>query len=160
MKITLELNRRHLLRGLLAIIFLWAALSKLANPQDFFSHLVAYQLPLPAGLLRLTAVVLPWLELCCGLALLSGVWLRAALAWTVLLCGVFVLATGQAWGRGLEISCGCLNLDWLGLGGDPKGAGVHWLQSPGFAFVRASLLGIVAVYLFRGPVRTENPATD
>ena len=159
MKITLELNRRHLLRWLLAIIFLWAALSKLANPQDFFSHLVAYQLPLPVGLLRLTAVALPWLELCCGLALLSGVWLRAALAWTVLLCGVFVLATGQAWGRGLEISCGCLNLDWLGLGGDSK-ASVHWLQSAGFAFIRAALLGIVAVYLLRGQARTETPGSD
>lgn len=154
MKITLELNRRHVLRWLLAIIFLWATLSKLANPQDFFSHLVAYQLPLPAGLLRLTAVVLPWLELFCGLALLSGLWLRAALTWTVLLCGIFVLATGQAWGRGLEISCGCLNLDWLGLGGDPK-AGVHWLQSASFAFIRATLLGVAAAYLLRDQIRTE-----
>ena len=47
--------------------------------------------------------------------------------------------------RGLEISCGCFNLDFLGLGTDE----MKLFQSVGFAFFRAILLLAAACYLFR-----------
>jgi len=149
MKITIDLNLRNVVRCLLGIIFVWAAVSKLANLQDFYVSLVAYRLPLPHYLLRLTAISLPWLELFCGLMLLVQCWYRVALIWVVVLCAIFLLCTGQAWGRGLEISCGCLNLDFIGLGGAAKSSAALFLESVKFAFFRAALLLAAGLYLLR-----------
>jgi uncharacterized membrane protein YphA (DoxX/SURF4 family) len=103
-----------LLRWLFGVLLLWAAFSKLANLQAFYGSLLAYQLPLPDLLLRVGAVVLPWLELFCGLHLLVGIWVQAALGWALVLFAIFLVVTEQAWARGLDISCGCFNLQWFG----------------------------------------------
>jgi uncharacterized membrane protein YphA (DoxX/SURF4 family) len=145
--VNFEINLRSSLRWMLGLLFLWAALSKIANLQDFYSSLVAYQLPLPAVYLRLAATTLPWLEFFCGLMLLSGFWLQTATLWALVLCVVFAVATGQAWARSLPISCGCFNLDFLGAAG--KSSMVALLESVGFAFVRSLLLVAACVYLLR-----------
>jgi putative oxidoreductase len=155
--VTVDLNLRNILRWVLGAIFIWAALSKLANLQDFYTSLVAYQLALPALLLRLIAITVPWLEFFCGLMLLSRFWLRAAMLWTLVLCVVFAIVTGQAWARGLQISCGCLNLDFLGLAAGSKS--LRLLESVGFAFVRSLLLVTAMVYLLRGGSKPANPPT-
>jgi len=143
MKVALEFDLKGLLRGLLAILLMWAALGKIANLQDFHANLAAYQLPLPESLLRLAVTVVPWLEFLCAVLLVTGGLRHAALLMTTLLCTVFVLATGQAWARGLQISCGCFKLDFLG-----DGAAKHALESQ-FAFGRALLLLAAALYLSR-----------
>ena len=61
---------------------LWAAVSKLANLTGFLGAIYAYDLPLPRGFLKLIAVILPWVELLCGLSLVSRVWTDSALAMT------------------------------------------------------------------------------
>ncbi len=147
MKVAFTLTWAIALRWLLGLVLLWAALGKLANVQEFYAALLAYQLPLPSPLLKTTAVVLPWLELLCGLMLLANVRTTAALAWAVLLFAVFAASTGQAWLRGLPIACGCLDLRLLGIARD--GALGVWLESAKFAFVRAALLAIFAVFLLR-----------
>jgi putative oxidoreductase len=136
-------------RWLVGLLLVWAAVSKLANLQDFYGGLLAYRLPLPDFFLRAVAACLPWLELLCGLMLLAQVRTEAGLVWALLLFSIFVLATGQAWVRGLDISCGCFNLQWLGLG-ENEGIG-RFLHSVQFAFFRALLLTVGAVYLLRGP---------
>ena len=72
MKVTLDFDLKTAVRWLLAVLLVWAALSKIANLNEFHASIVAYQLPLPNGLLRLTAMVLPWLELLCGILLVVG----------------------------------------------------------------------------------------
>jgi uncharacterized membrane protein YphA (DoxX/SURF4 family) len=144
MKVTIELDFSRLVRWLLAAVLLLASVSKLANPQEFYASLVAYQLPLALPMVRLVAIVLPWLELLCGVLLLAGGTRQAAQAWTVVLFTSFVLATGQAWARGLNISCGCFHLDFLANPGLVK-----FLDSIPFAFFRAALLLVGAIYLFR-----------
>jgi putative oxidoreductase len=128
------------LRWIFGLILIWAAVSKLGNLHDFYVSLLAYQLPLPKLMLQSTAVVLPWLELFCGLHLIVGFWLRPALAWTLILFTIFLLATGQAWARGLDISCGCFN---LGSSSFAKN-----FESVGFAFARSIVLMLGALYLF------------
>jgi len=147
LKITFEINLKVAVRWLLGVLLVWAALSKLANLQDFYGGLLAYHLPLPDFFLRAVAACLPWLELLCGLMLLSQVRSEAALVWALLLFSIFVLATGQAWARGLDISCGCFNLQLLGLG-ENEGVG-RFLHSVQFAFFRALLLAAGAIYLLR-----------
>ena len=143
---------QRLLVGLLGVLMLWAAISKLANPTDFLGSIYAYQLPLPKGLLQATAVVLPWLELLCGLLLVAGLWVETALILITGLLAVFVLATGQAWMRGLEIGCGCFSLKILGLSGDLSGV-ERFLESVAFAFFRNLALLTLAAFLLRKTLR-------
>lgn len=136
-----------LLRWLLGALMLWAAVSKLAQPTEFLGSIYAYDLPLPRSWLQLVAVVLPWLELLCGLLLMANVWSETALATIIALLAVFVLATGQAWSRGLDISCGCFNLEIFGADGSARL--VKFIESAAFAFFRNLVLVIVAWLLLR-----------
>jgi hypothetical protein len=65
---------------------------------------------------------------------------------------LFVLATGQAWARGLDIACGCFDLTVLGL---PKNVPsvAHFLESVAFAFFRNLVLTALAVFLLRKELR-------
>lgn len=155
MKLTVEIDGRTALRWVLGALLVWASLSKIASPVEFHGDLMAYKLPLPDVLLRFTAMVLPWLELLCGVLMIAGTARRAAVLWAMVLFAVFVLATGQAWARGLEISCGCFKLDFLGVG-----ALVKFLESVQFAFFRALLLLAGAIYVLRGPRSTPDAARD
>jgi putative oxidoreductase len=151
MSIQLTWNGRLVVRWILGTILVWAAVSKLANLQEFYGSLVAYRMPIGTGLLRAIAMFLPWLELLCGLALLGNIWTEAALGWAVTLFAIFTLATGQAWMRGLEISCGCLQLSVIGLGGLTETGFGKFLESVAFAFFRALVLGLGGLYLLRAP---------
>jgi len=152
MRVELEFDAQAVLRWLLAVLLVWAALGKIANLQEFHTAVAAYQLTLPGVWQRLAVMVVPWLELLCGIMLIAGTLRRAALLCTVALCAVFVLATGQAWVRGLEISCGCFKLDFLG-----EGVVKQALESVQFAFGRAVLLLAAAVWLFRSRQVSTDP---
>ncbi len=145
------------LRWLLGVLLLWAAVSKLANPTEFLGAIYAYQLPLPRTLLQAAAVVLPWVELLCGLLLLAGYWRQTALLTVTGLMVLFVIATGQAWGRGLDIACGCFNLKIFGLNENAPGL-VRFLESVAFAFFRNLLLAGLAGFLLRRSLRRSDAA--
>jgi hypothetical protein len=148
----MEINGRLLLQWALGLLLLWAALSKIGNPQEFFGQVMAYRLPLPVILSRAAAIVLPWLELLCGLSLLANWKTGGALAWATFLFGIFALATAQAWWRGLHIDCGCFDFRLVGL--DPHGEMARLFQSIGLACLRALVLMACAVYLFRPQVKS------
>jgi putative oxidoreductase len=156
-KVTFDLNFKSALRWLLVVLLIWAALSKIADLHEFHAGLLSYQLPLPDVLLQFTAIVLPWLEFICGALLIIGGARRAALLWAAGLFAVFVLATGQAWVRGLDIYCGCFNLAFLGLD-EHGGSGLAKLmESVSFAFFRALLLLAGATYLLRTLQKRPQP---
>jgi putative oxidoreductase len=139
---------RPIFRWVLGLLLLWAAVSKLANPTEFLGSLYAYKLPLPKPALQMVAVILPWVELLCGLLLVVNFWSESALACTAGLFVVFLLATGQAWARQLNISCGCFDLKVFGLHeSHPKL--VKFLESPGFAFCRNLALISLTIFLLR-----------
>ena len=135
------------LRWVLGLLLLWAALSKLANLNEFYGNVLAYRLPLPDLFQRLVAVTLPWLELLCGLMLIANLWIRPGLAWAIILFACFAVITAEAWARGLDISCGCFKLSMLGFGHGPT-AVQKVFESVGFTFFRALLLTLAALYLF------------
>ncbi len=127
------------LRWLLGIVFIWAALGKMVGPQDFLANLFEYRLPLPEFSLRFAAVTLPWLELVFGLSLLTGFWPESTLGVILMLMMVFLIATGQAWVRGLEIDCGCFGT------AIEKNTFVGSVQ---FAFFRNLVLAAISLFLF------------
>lgn len=155
MKTSSVRNRQRGWHALLGGLLLWAAVSKLANPTEFLGAIYAYELPLPRSLLQTAAVVLPWIELLCGLLLLAGFWTAPALLLVTGLMGCFVVATGLAWARGLDISCGCFNLKILGLTERAPGF-VRLVESVSFAFFRNLLLAALAGWLLR---QTRRPPT-
>lgn len=124
-------------------VLLWAGLSKAANGVAFLAALNAYELPLPRVALAAVAIALPWIELLCGLSLVTRTRVAPALLLSLLLTFGFCVATGQAVLRGLDISCGCFDLDFLSATPWPQAQKI--LESVGAALIRnlAMLAGIV-----------------
>jgi uncharacterized membrane protein YphA (DoxX/SURF4 family) len=95
-----------LLRLALAAVFLWAGYGKAMDPHGFGVEIARYRM-VPHDLLNAMAIMLPWIELVCGVTLVLGLWVRAG----ALTCGgmlvVFIIAIVLALKRGLDISCGC-----------------------------------------------------
>jgi uncharacterized membrane protein YphA (DoxX/SURF4 family) len=136
----------------LGALFVYASLDKIASPQKFAKIVYHYGLVGPSTTLgytpaNLVAVVLPWLELLCGLLLITGVWRREAAALTALMLCVFIGAVGWALAQGIDIeNCGCFSVS-----GEGRAAGVKLILGD---------LGLLlaALYLAVLPPRRQDPA--
>ena len=99
-----------LARIAVAAIFLGACLAKIRDPELFALAVNRYRI-LPGEFVNLVAIVLPWIELTAGLAVLAApARLRAAGA--LILAGmlaVFTIAISLNLLRGIEASCGCFS---------------------------------------------------
>jgi uncharacterized membrane protein YphA (DoxX/SURF4 family) len=93
-------------RMVLGLVFIAAALPKIADPPGFAKAIWAYGL-FPAWAQNPLALALPWLELACGLALCLGFWLRAAVLWVGALLLSFSLALAINLARHHPVDCGC-----------------------------------------------------
>lgn len=101
---------RLLLRLLLAVVFLYAAWTKLRQPWLVFALSIdAYQLLPEWGVLAI-ARVLPWLELAIGVLLLMGVWLRYVSIVAAVILGLFFATMLRSFGNGMTIDCGCFGV--------------------------------------------------
>jgi uncharacterized membrane protein YphA (DoxX/SURF4 family) len=98
-----------LLKWLVAAIFIFAGISKLLNPATFARDIDNYRL-LPYLLVTLMAIILPWLEVLCGIFLIVGSWKRGAAFVLLVLTFMFLIAISSAIARGLDISCGCFSM--------------------------------------------------
>jgi uncharacterized membrane protein YphA (DoxX/SURF4 family) len=101
-----KLWTERILRWGLGVIFVYAAYSKIWNPQ-MFAEEVSYYHMLPMQQVNWLVIFLPWLEMICGLALIFGVSHRGA---TILVIGmliVFTYAIAHAVHEGRDIQCGC-----------------------------------------------------
>ena len=97
-----------LLRLVIGGVFIWAGVVKALDPAGFAEDIEAYQL-VPYTLSVAVALYLPWLEILCGLALISGCWIKGATINLTFLLLIFIAALLSAWLRGLDINCGCFS---------------------------------------------------
>ena len=97
----------------LGVLFVVAALPKIADPPSFAHMVYNYRL-LPGSLVNFVALVLPWFELLCGMALILGIWRRTAAMAIGALLVIFILGIGTNLARDNAIDCGCF---------DPSAAG-------------------------------------
>ena len=93
----------------LGAIFVIAALPKIADPPSFAHMIYNYRL-VPSSLINISALVMPWVELLAGLALILGVWKAAARNVVAVLLAVFIVAISINLFRDNAIDCGCFNV--------------------------------------------------
>lgn len=91
-------------------LFLAACIAKIRDPEAFALAVSRYRI-LPDEFVNLVALILPWIELTSGLAVLAApARLRAAGALIIAgMLTVFTIAISLNLLRGIEASCGCFS---------------------------------------------------
>ena len=97
----------------LGAIFVAAALPKIADPPSFAHMIYNYRI-LPAPLVNITALTMPWLEILAGLALILGVWTRPARTIIAGMLLIFIVAIAFNLMRDNAIDCGCFDVSAAG----------------------------------------------
>jgi len=142
-------------RGLgiaLGLVFLAAGVLKIADPLAFAVSL-ALQRVLPPSLIGPVAILLPWVEVVAGQALIATGRYRDAAGWLILgLLIPFTVAIVVSMARGTGDSCGCF------------GERATFLNRPEVGLIRNALLGAAAVVLIRRRTTSRSgptsPASD
>ena len=96
-------------RFLLGIIFIYAAVDKIAHPHQFKIIIENYQIVSPL-LSHYAAMFLPWFEIICGLLLIISIYVKTSAGLLGGLLVVFIVVLVSALVRGLDINCGCFTL--------------------------------------------------
>jgi uncharacterized membrane protein YphA (DoxX/SURF4 family) len=97
-----------LVRLLVGGVFVYASLDKIMHPAGFAKAVNNYHI-LPNDLISIFALILPWLELLCGMALIMGTKVSGAALILLGMNFMFVIAIASALVRGLNIDCGCFS---------------------------------------------------
>jgi putative oxidoreductase len=99
-------------------LFIYAGIVKIIDPVEFARDIDNYKM-LPWRFGIFLALYLPWLEIFCGLALITRVLYRGSVFIVTTLMTFFIVASIIAKARGLDVSCGCfghaskyLNFSW------------------------------------------------
>jgi putative oxidoreductase len=114
-------------------IFIYAGAIKALDPIRFATDIDNYKI-LPWTTATGLAFYLPWLEIFCGLALISCRLYLGGLSILTALTSIFILAAVAAKIRGLDITCGCFGH-----------ASQHWSFSGHFALDLAILAALLAL---------------
>jgi uncharacterized membrane protein YphA (DoxX/SURF4 family) len=134
-------------RLFLGAVFIFASIDKIAAPEPFAIAVEAYKI-LPYPLINLFALVVPWLELLCGIFLIAGYNIRgSAIVASALLTG-FTAAILSAMARSLNIDCGCF--------GEAYQAPVGWAR----VLEDLGLLLLGAYLYLRAPGAKTQPASE
>ena len=110
----------------LGVIFIVAALPKLTDPPSFAHMIYNYRI-LPSGLINISALVMPWVELLCGLALVLGVWVRPARTIIAAMLLLFIVAIAFNLARNNAIDCGCFDVSKANLTHEERLADMRWV---------------------------------
>jgi uncharacterized membrane protein YphA (DoxX/SURF4 family) len=126
----------------LAVVWAWAGLAKIADPDVATRAVRAYEI-FPEVLIKPIAWGLPFVELGLAALLLIGLACRPAAWVSAVLFVSFIAMIGSAWARGLSIDCGCFG----GGGVTSTGDAVRYAQET----VRDLVFLGLAVFVAVGP---------
>jgi uncharacterized membrane protein YphA (DoxX/SURF4 family) len=122
-------------RLILAALFLTAAFGKLVDIEHYSVDAVYFFVILPMFLARPFGLVLPFIELLCGLGLLFGVLTRLSALGIGLLSLSFFIAKAIVLSHGRSIDCGC-----FGAFGDTLASVTIFLDLPMVLFAMVVML--------------------
>lgn len=106
-------------RWILGLTFIYASFHKIVFPADFAKIVYGYDL-FPEISINLIAIVIPFLELVIGLALIIGIYPRSA---AIIISGLllaFIAASAINLIRGHEFNCGCFSAGQSGYASSPS----------------------------------------
>lgn len=106
-------------RWILGLTFIYASLHKILSPSDFAKIVYGYDL-FPHVFINLIAIIIPFLELIAGLALIIGVYPRSAAIVINGLLLAFMAALTINLIRGHEFDCGCFSAGQSGYSSSTK----------------------------------------
>jgi len=122
---------------LIGLVFILSSVTKVFEPAEFSKSIGSYKM-VPEIFLYPMAVVIPWLQLICGILMILDVYSKSTALILSGLLGVYTIAITQAWLRGFDMDCGCFDL-MIGL---PDKVGI-------FAIIRdLVMLGMTACIFF------------
>jgi len=102
-------------RWLIGVMFVFACYHKIAEPARFAKIIYGYYL-FPASSINLIAIILPYIELFAGAALILGIYPRSATLIINAMLFVFIVAISINLIRGHEFDCGCFSFGASGHG--------------------------------------------
>ena len=94
------------IRIFFGFIFIFAAVTKIADPAGFSQSIYNYKL-MPDFIINLLAIAFPWIELVAGILLVFGISVKENSAILSGLLVIFIFAIAISLFRGLNIDCGC-----------------------------------------------------
>ena len=100
-----------LLRIACGLLLVAASVDKVGDPATFAKIIHECYDILPAALVPLASVTIPWLEFFTGLCLVLGFRWRAAALIFCTLMAVYILTIGWDLSRGVDCNCGCFKMD-------------------------------------------------
>ncbi|MFP4548309.1 MAG: MauE/DoxX family redox-associated membrane protein [Fidelibacterota bacterium] len=99
-----------LIRIVLGMLFLYAAIDKILYPARFAEVIYHYKI-LPIPFINFFALIIPWIEVGIGLSLIFNQFAETGSLILIVLTTAFVIMIASAMMRGLNIECGCFSLE-------------------------------------------------
>ncbi|MDX9702996.1 MAG: MauE/DoxX family redox-associated membrane protein [Candidatus Auribacterota bacterium] len=127
-----------IMRVFLGGLFIFSGMHKLFDPLGFAKIIFNYQLT-PHILINFAAVVMPFVELLCGLMLIFGVFRISALVTLEALLVFFTILIGINILRGLDFTCGCFS----------NSTEKTFLNQPIVSFIKNFVLLAIGGYLIK-----------
>jgi uncharacterized membrane protein YphA (DoxX/SURF4 family) len=121
-------------------MFVYTGIIHIHDPSGFAKAITNYQL-LPFWSINIFAIILPFIELFAGIAILANRFGKGGSLITTLMLASFTIALVISLYRGLDISCGCFSTD-------PDAGKISWLY-----LLRDCVLLIISGGVFFFPVQ-------
>lgn len=96
-------------RWILGLTFIYASYHKILAPADFAKIVYGYDL-FPPAVINLIAIILPFIELVAGFALILGIYPRSAVLIINGMLIAFIVVLSINLIRGHEFNCGCFSV--------------------------------------------------
>jgi uncharacterized membrane protein YphA (DoxX/SURF4 family) len=87
-------------------VFIWAGILKILEPLEFAQNIANYRV-VSRDISFFLALVLPWLEVLCGILVILGIFRSASSLLLSGMLGVFLVLITVTILRGLDVDCGC-----------------------------------------------------
>jgi uncharacterized membrane protein YphA (DoxX/SURF4 family) len=106
-------------RWILGLTFIYSSIHKILSPEDFARIVYGYDL-FPHAIINLIAIIIPFLQLVAGLALIAGFYPRSAAVIINVMLLAFTAALTINIIRGHEFDCGCFSAGQSGYTGSSE----------------------------------------
>jgi uncharacterized membrane protein YphA (DoxX/SURF4 family) len=97
-------------RLILGVTFIYASYNKILAPAEFAKLVYGYDL-FPHETINLISITIPFIELISGIALITGIYTRAAALIIIGMLIAFIISISINVIRGHEFDCGCFSIE-------------------------------------------------